>query len=153
MDVSASAGLSPMKPSDPEALPSALRLAVMRLARRLRQQSVGQVTASQHSALATVGARGPLSLGEMAAIEQIAPPSMTRIAARLEEMGLVQRQVDSADRRVARLAITAAGAHLLEETRTRRDLYLARCLQRFTAEERAALAAALPLLERLASDD
>jgi len=139
--------------SQQDSLPSGLRLAVMRLARRLRQQSVGQVTASQHSALATVGARGPLSLGEMAAIEQIAPPSMTRIAARLEQVGLVERQVDPADRRIARLAITAAGASLLEETRTRRDLYLARCVQRFTEEERAVLAAALPLLERLASDD
>jgi DNA-binding MarR family transcriptional regulator len=137
----------------PDSLPSGLRLAVMRLARRLRQQSVGQVTASQHSALATVGAKGPLSLGEMAAIEQIAPPSMTRIAARLEQMGLVERQVDPADRRIARLAITAAGASLLEETRTRRDLYLARYVQRFTEQERAVLAAALPLLERLASEE
>jgi DNA-binding MarR family transcriptional regulator len=125
----------------------------MRLARRLRQQSVGQVTASQHSALATVGTKGPLSLGEMAAIEQIAPPSMTRIAARLEEMGLVERQVDPTDRRIARLAITTTGSQLLAETRTRRDLYLARCVQRFTDDERRVLAAALPLLERLASDD
>src|ERR1700733_11622340 len=138
---------------DEEGLPSALRLAVMRLARRLRQQSVGQVTASQHSALATVNSRGPLSLGEMAAIEQIAPPSMTRIAARLEDMRLVERQIDPGDRRVARLAITAEGSRLLAETRTRRDLYLARCLHRFTDDERKILTQALPLLERPASED
>lgn len=137
--------------ADLGALPSALRLAVMRLSRRLRQQASGQVTASQLSALTTVRHRGPLSLGEMATIEQIAPPSMTRIAARLEESGLVERQVDPADRRVARLALTPAGEALLDEYRTRRDLYLARLLHGFTAEERQILEAALPLLERLAT--
>jgi DNA-binding MarR family transcriptional regulator len=100
-----------------------------------------------------VGLRGPLSLGEMASLEQIAPPSMTRIAARLEEMGLVARQVDEFDRRIARIAITPAGAGLLEENRTRRDLYLARRLASFSTEERQVLADALPLLERLAGDD
>jgi DNA-binding MarR family transcriptional regulator len=148
MDVSA-----PRDTAHLDLLPSGLRLAIMRLSRRLRQQAVGQITASQLSALTTVSKRGPLSLGEMAAIEQIAPPSMTRIAARLEETGLVERQVDRADRRIARLAITDAGSALLEETRTRRDLYLARRLQDFTDHERGVLADALPLLERLAVVD
>lgn len=133
-------------------LPSQLRLAVMRLGRRLRQEAVGDITASQLSALATVERRGPLSLGELAEIERIAPPSTTRIAARLEERGLVVRTVDVADRRVARLAISESGQDLLNQTRTRRDAYLARRLQAFTAGERDILIRALPLLERLTGD-
>ncbi|HLY82704.1 MAG TPA: MarR family transcriptional regulator [Acidimicrobiales bacterium] len=134
-------------------LPSQLRLVVMRLARRLRQEAVGAITASQLSALSTVEWRGPLSLGELADIERIAPPSMTRIAARLEERGWVERTVDAADRRVARLAITDEGRSLIMETRTRRDAYLARRLRALSAEEREILAQALPLLERLTRDE
>ena len=134
-------------------LPSELRLTVSRLGRRLRQQSAGQITASQHSALRSVGKFGPVSLGELAAIEKIAPPSMTRIAARLEGSGLVERSVDAVDRRVARVVITPAGADLLDRTRTRRDIFLARRLQRLSPEELETLVRALPVLERLASDD
>ncbi len=144
-------GSGPEGPDD-RTLPSRLRLAVTRLGRRLRQESVEEITASQLSALTSLGSRGPLSLGELAAIEQVAPPSMTRIAGRLEEMGLIERKGDTTDRRVARVTVTAAGAALLEETRTRRDLFLARRLARLGSDERAALAAALPLLERLASE-
>jgi DNA-binding MarR family transcriptional regulator len=134
-------------------LPSQLRLAVMRLGRRLRQESVGDITASQLSALATVERAGPLSLGDLAEIERIAPPSMTRIAARLEERGLVVRAVDAADRRVARVAITEAGRCVLKQTRTRRDAYLAKRLSAFTADERETLIRSLPLLERLTRDE
>jgi DNA-binding MarR family transcriptional regulator len=134
-------------------LPSGLRLAITRLGRRLRQQAAGQITASQLSALTSVSKSGPVSLGELAAIEQIAPPSMTRIAARLEESGLVERRTDLADRRVARVVITAAGTDLLDQTRTRRDLFLAKRLQRLSPEELQILTRALPVLERLASDD
>jgi DNA-binding MarR family transcriptional regulator len=119
----------------------------------LRQQAVGEITASQLSALSVVANHGELSLGELAAIERIAPPSMTRIAARLEEGGLLERRVDAVDRRVARVAVSPAGEALLAETRTRRDAVLAARLQEFTVEERALLAKAVPLLERLATKD
>ncbi len=78
---------------------------------------------------------------------------MTRIAARLEERGLVVRRVDSTDRRVARVAVSDAGTALLDETRTRRDLYLAERVGRLSAEERETLARAVPLLERLAVEE
>jgi DNA-binding MarR family transcriptional regulator len=125
----------------------------MRLSRRLRQESVGDITASQLSALASIERTGGLSLGELADIERIAPPSMTRIATRLEAMGLVVRTIDVADRRVARLALSEAGHGLLNEARTRRDAYLAQRLHLFTAAERDILAQALPLLERLTRDE
>jgi DNA-binding MarR family transcriptional regulator len=133
-------------------LPSQLRLAVLRLSRRLRQEAAGQITASQLSALSAVAHNGEVSLGELAAIERVAPPSMTRIAARMEEQGLVARLADATDRRVARLVITKEGQALLDETRTRRDLFLAGRLQQLSDEERADLARAIPILERLISD-
>jgi DNA-binding MarR family transcriptional regulator len=132
---------------------SQLRLAVLRLSRRLRQQAVGEVTASQLSALASIYKHGELSLGELATIERVAPPSMTRIAARLEEQGLVYRRIDSVDRRVARVEISPAGRQLLEETRNRRDAYLAVRVRQLSDEERATLEKAVPLLERLAAEE
>ena len=134
-------------------LSSQMRLAVMRLSRRLRQQSVGDITQSQLSALATVERAGALSLGELAEIERVAPPSMTRIAARLEERGLLARTADLSDRRIARVAITTDGRELLAETRTRRDAYLATRLAAMSAEEQEVLIRALPLLERLARNE
>lgn len=129
-----------------------LRLAVLRLSRRLRQEAAGDVTPSQLSALSVLAAHGELTLGELAAIERIAPPSMTRIASRLEERGLLERRADDADRRVARVAVSAAGQALLRETRLRRDAYLSRRLAELSEDELAVLAKAVPLLERLAGD-
>lgn len=134
-------------------LPSQLRLAILRLSRRLRQEAMGQITPSQLSALTSISKHGELSLGELAAIERVAPPSMTRIAARLEDDGMVARRTDASDRRVARMVITDAGRGLLEETRTRRDLFLAARLQELSDEEREVVARAVPLLERLLRDE
>ena len=135
-------------------LGSALRLSVLRLSRRLRQESAGagEVTPSQLSALTVLAKRGELTLGELAAIERIAPPSMTRIAARLESSGLLERRSDASDRRVARVAISAAGSELLARTRRRGDAFVTSQLEALTDEERDLLARAVPLLERLASD-
>lgn len=135
-----------------DVLPSQLRLVVMRLARRLRQEAGAGITLSQLSALATVERRGPLSLKELAEVERVTPPSMTRISTCLEERGLVVRGADAADRRVSRLAITNAGQLLLDQTRSRRDAYLATRLQAMTAEDHRAIEQALPILERLIGD-
>jgi DNA-binding MarR family transcriptional regulator len=137
----------------PTTLGSQLRLVILRLGRRLRQQAAGEVTPSQLSALSTVAKHGELTLGELAAIERIAPPSMTRIAARLEDQGWLERRTDVSDRRVARVAVSPTGQALLDETRTRRDAFLSSRLQQLSEEERALLERAVPLLERLASDE
>jgi DNA-binding MarR family transcriptional regulator len=134
-------------------LPSQLRLGVLRLSRRLRQEAVGDITPSQLSALASIAKRGELSLGELASIERVAPPSMTRIATRLEDASLVARRIDAADRRVARLVITEEGSTLLEQTRTRRDLFLAARLSKLSDEDRDVIARAVPILERLVTDE
>jgi DNA-binding MarR family transcriptional regulator len=135
-----------------DVLPSQLRLTVMRLSRRLRQEARADITLSQLSALSTVERRGPVSLKELADVERITPPSMTRISTCLEERGLVMRTVDAADRRVARLAITDSGLELLAKTRSRRDAYLAARLQALAPHELATLTDALPILERLVGE-
>lgn len=133
---------------------SALRLAVLRLSRRLRQETAGsgEVTPSQTSALVVLARHGELTLGELASIERIAPPSMTRIAARLEEKGLLERRPDTADRRVARVAISAAGSELLRLSRERGDAFVSSRLATLSEEEQELLAQAVPLLERLAGE-
>lgn len=135
-------------------LASRLRLAITRLARRLRQQAPsGDASPSQLATLATVERHGPLPLGELAQREQVQPPTMTRIVGALEDAGLVRRQVDETDRRVTRVAVTAAGAKFLAKHRGRKDVFLARRLAELSPAESAALVEALPILERLVSDD
>lgn len=135
-------------------LSSRLRLAIARLSRRLRQEATsGDVSPSQLSALATVERLGPLTLGDLAARERVQPPTMTRIVTLLDEAGLVTREVDAGDRRVARVRITPAGARYLEKHRTRKNAYLAKRLRDLTPEEVARLEAAVPILERLVEDD
>lgn len=126
-----------------------LRLAVLRLARRLRQHGGEEVTHSQFSALSSVHRLGPLTLGALAAVERVRPPSMTRIVASLEEAGLVTRRPDPVDRRVARVETTVAGRALLARSRTRKDAYLARRLATLDPADLAALGRAADILERL----
>lgn len=124
---------------------------MLRLSRRLRQEAAGEITPSQLSALSALARRGELTLGELAAIERIAPPSMTRIATRLEGAGLLERRPDSSDRRVARVAISAAGIELLQQYRALGDAFVSSRLEALTDEELEVLSRAVPLLERLAS--
>lgn len=135
-------------------LGSRMRLALMRLARRVRQEALGgDVTQSMLSALAVVDRLGPLTLGELAAAERVQPPSMTKIVARLEEAGLVVREVDARDRRVARVQVTDAGHRFAERSRSRGSAYLARRLRTLSDRDRAVVEAAIPVLERLLEDD
>jgi DNA-binding MarR family transcriptional regulator len=130
-------------------LAARLRLAVTRLARRMRQQAAGEATPSQLSALASVDRLGPITLGELAAVERVRPPSMTRIVSGLEEAGFVSRQVDPKDRRIARVEATVAGQRFLERSRSRKNAYLAARVRTLDPDDRAVLARAATLLERL----
>ena len=130
-------------------LAARLRLAVTRLSRRLRHQGETGISASQLSALATVDRCGPMTLGDLAAAEQVQPPSMTRIVARLEEAGLVARQVCQEDRRVARVRVTGTGRELLQRSRTRKDAYLARRLRTLDDADRTVMAEVVGILEQL----
>lgn len=130
-------------------LAARLRLSVMRLARLLRSSAGDGVTASQLSVLSTLERRGATTLGELSALEQVKPPTMTRVVASLEELRLVTRTPDARDRRVARVALTGDGSDLLARSRTRKDAYLAARLHRLGDGERDALARAADALDRL----
>jgi len=130
-------------------LASRLRLVVARLARRLRREDPSGISHSLLSALATVERKGPLTLGHLAAAEQVAPPSMTRAVGALAEAGLVERVVDPDDRRVAWIGVTTEGKTLLQHGRRQRDAYLAAHLRKATPEELAVLERATEILERL----
>lgn len=135
--------------ADETEMASRLRLAVTRLHRRLRQQSAGGLTQSQASALASVGQLGSPTLGALASRESVQPPSMTRIVAALEELGLVTRLVDAADRRVARVTLTGPGQEVLARSRSLKNAFLAEQLRQLTADERQQLGTLTGLLERL----
>ena len=134
-------------------LAAALRLAVMRLARRLRQRADAGVTPSMLSALATIGRLGPITMSDLAAAEQVQPPSLSAIVGRLEQEELVLRETDPADGRVARVRLSPAGRRLIERSRSRKTAYLARRLAVLSDEEREVLRRALPVIERLLEDD
>src|SRR5436309_2531019 len=136
-------------PSEQSEVASRLRLAIVRIARRMRQEAGGDLSASQTAALATIEGHGPLTPSELAALERVQRPTATRIVARLEEQDLVERAADPADGRSFIVTSTPRGRALLRKLRTRKNAYLARRLGRLPAEDVAVLARAAEILERL----
>ncbi len=130
-----------------------LRVAIARLSRRLRRHELAGLTPTQLAALSTVERSGPLRLGDLAAAEGIAPSTLTRLVAVLEELGYVQRCADPKDARASTLAITQMGHETLERLREEGTVLLTQSLLLLTPEQRAALAAAVPALEQLAGPD
>ena len=133
-------------------LAARLRLAVTRLARRLRQQSAEGLSPSQTSALASIDRHGALTPSELAKMEQVQRPTATRVLNALFEAGLIRREQDASDGRVARLKLTRAGAAVLNRGRSRKNAYLARRLQLLEPDELQTLERAAELIERLIED-
>lgn len=125
---------------------SHVRLAVTRLARRLRQEAHSELTPSLMAALATIGNHGPITPSELAERERVQRPNATKIVARLEAAGLVERIEAPADKRSSLISLNAEGAQLLHAIRSKKDAYLAQRLEALSAAEREQLA---ELLERL----
>jgi len=140
---------TPSIQSTDEEVASRLRIAVNRLQRRLRQESLGGLSPAQASALGSVNRHGSPTLGELAAIEQVQPPTMTRIVASLSEAGMVSRVADANDRRSARVRITPAGERALESMRTRKNAFLLRRLAELDPDEQRHAAELVELLEHL----
>lgn len=134
-------------------LASRLRVAVVRLNRRLRAQSSDSViTLSQISALSCLHKAGSMTPGELATREGVQPPSMTRVIAALEELGLVSRHAHPTDGRQAIVELTTAGhAKIEEEEVSERERWLDQQLADLTAEERAELSHAAEVIDRIAS--
>ena len=134
-------------------LAARLRLAVTRLARRLRQESAAGLSPSQTSALASIERRGGLSPSELASIERIQRPTATRVLNALTEAGLITREADASDRRIARVKITPDGASMLKRGRSRKNAYLAKRLRTLAPDELATLEQAAELIERLLAEE
>lgn len=133
-------------------LAARLRLAVMRLARRLRQQAPEALSPSQLSVLATLRTRGPLTPTELAAAERVKPPTITRVVAVLEDAALARRKGDPGDRRSSRVELTGRGRELIERDRRRKTAYLAKEISKLSDEEVRVLKRAVDVIERMARE-
>lgn len=144
--------------ADPQAtadaeLATRLRVAVTRLNRKLRQQSLAGLSPAQASALGTVNRLDSPTLGELASAEQVQPPTVTRLVRSLEGAGLVGRETDGVDRRVVRLTITAEGRQTLERIRTLKNAYLNRRLAALDPAEHELAESMTSLLEHLVAEE
>ncbi len=131
-----------------------LRLAVVRTARRLRQDAFeaegdGVLSPTLTAALATIENHGPLTPSELAERERVRRPTATRIVARLVDLGLITRTPDPDDGRAFLVSPTADGRALLKRLRGRKNAYLAQRMSKLDPEEVATLERAAEILERL----
>jgi DNA-binding MarR family transcriptional regulator len=127
-----------------------LHSAAIHLLRRLRRVDAKTgLSGPRLSALSVVVFGGPLTLGELAAAEQVKPPTMTRLVRALEARRLVVREPDERDGRVVRLRATVKGRALMAEGRARRVSALADGLRTLESSELDALYGAIETLERI----
>jgi DNA-binding MarR family transcriptional regulator len=146
----------PTKTRPPRAtleLADALRPAVLRLARRIRQtrdESI-ELTASQSSVLAALAIRGRLSMGELAAEERVRPPTITRVVNALADRDLVRRTPAPHDGRQSLVELTDAGRALLLANQRLRAEWLSERLAELDAAELDVLRTAIPLMTRVAA--
>ena len=134
-------------------LSSALRISVMRLARRMRSERDPDnelLPVGQLSVLGTLKRNGESTVGELAAVERVQPPSMTRTVSCLADGGYVVRRKHETDGRQVVVALSDKGLATLAADRRRRDAWLAQRLRELTPDERAVLRQAAPIIERLA---
>lgn len=131
-------------------LAHSVRMAITRLARRLRNQRADlSLTATQLSALAALDQHGPLTPGALAEHERVQPPSMTRVLAALEAKGMVASSAHPTDGRQKMVEVTPAAHAMLVADRRAREEWLAQRMTELSAAEVAALRAATPVLEKL----
>lgn len=126
-----------------------LRVAVLRLARRIRTRSAGGITPSQLFALGTIVRHERLTIGQIAELEHVQPPSASKIVAALEAAGLVARSVSPDDRRCTHIVATDAGRDHIEQVRATGRGWIIEQLATLDRADVAALERALPALERL----
>ena len=133
-----------------------LRIAIVRTARRLRQEAAAETTGltpTSVAALATIERHGPLTPSEIAAIERVKRPTITRTLVCLEREELIDRARDPEDGRSALISVNAAGRERLRRLRGRKNAYLARRMRELSAEEVETLERAAEILERMREGD
>ncbi len=129
-----------------------LRIAIVRTARRLRQEAAAEtagLTPTSVAALATIERHGPITPSEIAEIERVKRPTITRTLGCLEREGLIDRAPDPDDRRSALVSVNGAGRERLRRLRRRKNAYLARRMRDLSAEEVETLERAAEILERM----
>jgi DNA-binding MarR family transcriptional regulator len=126
-----------------------LRVVFLRIARRIRASSHEGITASQRSTLATIAGLGPLTIGQIANLEHVQPPSASKIVSSLEQLGLIERHAEPADRRCSLIDLSQAGRAAVDEMRAAGRGFLAGRLAELDPADVDTLAGALPVLERL----
>lgn len=129
-----------------------LRTAIVRTARRLRQEAAAEtsgLTPTSVAALATIERHGPITPSEIAAIERVKRPTITRTLGCLEREGLIDRATDPADGRSSLVSVNGDGRERLRRLRSRKNAYLARRMRDLTPEEVETLERATEILERM----
>ena len=128
-----------------------LRMVIQRLARRIRGERGGEsISDTQLGVLWRLRTDGATTPGELAAAERVSAPSMNRTLNALEASGFIRREPSDDDARKVRVTLTAAGEHVIAETRRLRRQWFHARLEELSQAERAALEAARPVLDRLA---
>ncbi len=133
-----------------------LRLAIVRTGRRLRQEAAAEatdLTPTSTAALATVERHGPLTPSELAEIERVKRPTVTRTLGRLDRAGLIERTADPADGRSSLVSVNAAGRERLRRLRGRKNAYLAKRMRDLPASDLATLERAAVILEGMLEDE
>lgn len=131
-------------------LATELRIVTLRMARRIRSEAAtGALSEGQHCALATLARRGALTPRELAQVENVRPPTMTRTITALEHAGLVERAAHPSDGRQVLLSPTDEGRGVLRDTAKRRSAWVSRRLRGLSVSERATLKEAAAIMRRL----
>jgi DNA-binding MarR family transcriptional regulator len=134
-----------------------LRLGIVRTARRLRQEAAAEATGltpTSVSALATIERFGPLTPSELAKLERVQRPTVTRTLGCLDREGLIERTPDPTDGRSSLVSVNAAGRERLRRLRGRKNAYLAKRMREMPAADVATLERAAAILEgMLESED
>ena len=149
-----------MTPSSPDIAltdtAAQLRLGIVRTARRLRQEAAAEATGltpTSTSALATIERFGPLTPSELAKLERVRRPTVTRTLGCLDREGLIERTPDPADGRSALVSVNAEGRERLRRLRRRKNAYLARRMRDMPAGDVETLERATEILERMLEDE
>ena len=133
-----------------EVVADALHSAAIHLLRGVRKEDVRSgLGPARLSALSVLVFAGPMRLSDLARIEQVRPPTMTKVVAGLEARGLAKRRADADDARAVRMEATARGTKLLQEGRRRRVARLAEGLQALNADELDIVGRAAAIIERV----
>ncbi|MEO7348385.1 MAG: MarR family transcriptional regulator [Terrimesophilobacter sp.] len=128
-----------------------LRLAIQRLARRIRSNAADDdIPESQRSVIFTLASHGRQTLRSLSEHERVTPPSMNRTVNALVASGLVTRVTDEEDARRIHLDLSQTGQAFVNETRRRRDVWFSEHLTLLTDEQRRILEQAVPILKELA---